>query len=231
VVGTLTSAEDITERRAAEAALTAEHERARRHLDMAAAMILALDRRGKITLVNQSVCAVLGHHEEELVRRDWIELAVPLERETVRAALARLLEGELDFVEEFENGILTRDGERRTIRWRNSVEEPIGEWVIAEVCRQAHEWRAAGLSPTVAFGCSSLGRLRALGVDQLKIDRVFMCDVPGDPAAATVVRTIVGLGMSAVGEGWRRTSSARRAARWDRASPGPSDAAAEATAR
>lgn len=43
-------------------------------------------------------------------------------------------------------------------------------------------------------GFSSLGRLRRMPVGQLKIDRSFMRDVPGDEGAAAVVTAVVGLG-------------------------------------
>jgi EAL domain-containing protein (putative c-di-GMP-specific phosphodiesterase class I) len=150
--------------------------------------------------------------------------------------------------------------------------DPIGEWVVEEVARQAREWRAAGFAPQIAFnvspyqlrrldlakmitdkiaaagldpssftveitesaamreptrvepilrdlhesglklaiddfgaGYSSLGRLRAMNVDTLKIDRSFMCDVPQDREAAAIITGIIqlaeGLGVVTVAEG------------------------------
>ena len=57
------------------------------------------------------------------------------------------------------------------------------------------------------FGAShsSLGRLRKLPVDLLKIDRSFLTDVPQDPEAAAIVTAVLtlgaGLGLGAVAEG------------------------------
>jgi EAL domain-containing protein (putative c-di-GMP-specific phosphodiesterase class I) len=57
------------------------------------------------------------------------------------------------------------------------------------------------------FGAShsSLGRLRKLPVDLLKIDRSFLTDVPRDPEAAAIVTAVLtlaaGLGLDAVAEG------------------------------
>ncbi len=52
---------------------------------------------------------------------------------------------------------------------------------------------------------SSLGRLRGLAFDILKIDRSFLAEVPADPKASAVVSAILaltsGIGMSAVAEG------------------------------
>src|SRR5262249_53095166 len=52
---------------------------------------------------------------------------------------------------------------------------------------------------------SSLGRLRGLAFDILKIDRSFLAEVPADPKASAVVSAILaltsGIGMTAVAEG------------------------------
>lgn len=54
-------------------------------------------------------------------------------------------------------------------------------------------------------GYTSLRQLKALPVDKLKIDRTFVCDLPGDIGSAAIVRAMVemghGLGMSVVAEG------------------------------
>ncbi|MBA2505961.1 MAG: EAL domain-containing protein [Thermoleophilaceae bacterium] len=150
--------------------------------------------------------------------------------------------------------------------------EPIGDWVIQEVCRQAAEWREADLEPHLSFnvsprqlrkedlaraicdrigaqrlnpsqftveitetaamqesggvspilgelaqaglrvaiddfgaGYSSLGRLRELPVQTLKIDRAFLYQVPERSEATSIVQAIIrlaaGLGMRTIAEG------------------------------
>jgi diguanylate cyclase (GGDEF)-like protein len=68
--------------------------------------------------------------------------------------------------------------------------------------------QAAGLRTAIDdFGAdhSSLGRLRGLAFDILKIDRSFLSEVPADPKASAVVSAILaltsGIGMTAVAEG------------------------------
>ncbi len=150
--------------------------------------------------------------------------------------------------------------------------EPIGEWVIRQICEQALEWAEAGLEVRIHFnlsprqlrqrravdairsviesggvppesltaeitesmamaeaevghsilnelrqlglnlsvddfgsGYSSLGRLRQLPVNELKLDRSFLRAVPYDAEAGALVRGVLdlagGLGMDAVVEG------------------------------
>lgn len=60
---------DITERKQVEQALQEERDKAQRYLDTVEAMMLALDTRGHITLVNRKACELLGYEEQELIAR------------------------------------------------------------------------------------------------------------------------------------------------------------------
>lgn len=42
-------------------------------------------------------------------------------------------------------------------------------------------------------GFSSLSHLKRLPLDKLKVDRSFICDLPGDASSAAIVRTLIGL--------------------------------------
>lgn len=83
--------------RSAEAALAAERRRAQRYLDVAGAMILALDEEHRILAVNRKGITVLGHSEFSLVGRDWSETVVPEpERPAIQHHLERLHAGALE---------------------------------------------------------------------------------------------------------------------------------------
>ncbi len=71
-----------------------------------------------------------------------------------------------------------------------------------------HEMKEIGISLSIddfGTGYSSLSYLKRLPVDELKIDRSFVMDLPGGPADVAIVRTIVSLGhnlgMRVVAEG------------------------------
>ena len=68
--------------------------------------------------------------------------------------------------------------------------------------------RALGLNLAIddfGAGWSSLSRLRSMPVGQLKIDRSFLREIPDDPEAGAIVRTVISLaealGMVTVAEG------------------------------
>ncbi|MBD3235092.1 MAG: PAS domain S-box protein [Candidatus Eisenbacteria bacterium] len=112
---------DVTERLGTERRLRAAEERAQQFLDVASVMFVALDPRGRITLVNHRACEILGRSAQELTGADWFETCLPdRQRADVRRIFARIMRGELDATEYVENQVLCRDGQQRLIAWRNS---------------------------------------------------------------------------------------------------------------
>ncbi len=112
---------DVSGRKEAEEKLLREKERTERYLNIAGTMILALDRDGKVTLINDKGCEILGYAKGELIGKDWFELAVPPEeRDEIRRHFRKIISGEEGLFEYFENDILTRSGERRLIAWHST---------------------------------------------------------------------------------------------------------------
>ena len=56
-----------------------EKERAESYLDMAGTLIVALDKTGRITMLNRRGGEILGYPETELVGKNWFDMAVPPE--------------------------------------------------------------------------------------------------------------------------------------------------------
>jgi diguanylate cyclase (GGDEF)-like protein/PAS domain S-box-containing protein len=70
---------------------------------------------------------------------------------------------------------------------------------LDEVSRTLGALKALGVRIAIddfGTGYSSLGHLKELPIDRVKIDRSFVAGLPGDPAAAGIVRAIVMLGQS-----------------------------------
>jgi PAS domain S-box-containing protein len=111
---------DITERVRASRALEAEKERSQTYLALAGVMLVALDKTGRITLLNRKGCEVLGVPETEALGRSWFDNYVPeRNRAEVKRTFASLMNGELQGVEYYENPILTAGGRERLVAWHN----------------------------------------------------------------------------------------------------------------
>ncbi len=110
------------ERRQAEEQIKEERDRAQMYLDTAGVMLVALDLNGNVSLINRKGCEVLGYHEEEITGKNWFDNFLPQRlRSEVKAVSARLLTGEIEPVEYFENPILTASGDERLIAWNNTL--------------------------------------------------------------------------------------------------------------
>ena len=104
-------------------ALREEKERTERILRTAGALIVVLDRAGRVTLANRAACRVLGRGENEVVGADWTEIFVPPQAQPfTREVLAGLVadEDEQRF-DRVEGLVRTASGEDRVIRWSNAL--------------------------------------------------------------------------------------------------------------
>jgi diguanylate cyclase (GGDEF)-like protein/PAS domain S-box-containing protein len=113
-------AEDITERKRASGEL---RESERRFSDLLGNIEMAsmmLDKNACITYCNDYLLRLTGWPREQVIGRNWFELFTPPEAGEMRNKFAALLANAPEALHH-ENEILTRSGERRLIRWNNSV--------------------------------------------------------------------------------------------------------------
>jgi PAS domain S-box-containing protein len=112
--------EEVTRRRAAQEELERERDRAKSYLDIAEVVLLALDRAGRIVMINKKGHRLLGYPESELVGKDWFETCLPKRyRAPARQIFTRIMAG--DMVEAAEHPVLTSSGEERLVTWHNSI--------------------------------------------------------------------------------------------------------------
>ena len=106
---------EIDQRREKERALEREKEKARKYLDVAEVIMLALDAEERVTLVNQRGCRTLGLPEQDILGRSWCEAFLhPDDREASRRHFESPSRGT------FEAAIVTRAGERRIVVWEST---------------------------------------------------------------------------------------------------------------
>lgn len=113
---------DITDRKEAEEAVKAERDRAQEYLDIAGVILVALNADQKVTMINRKGRETLGYREREVVGTNWFDRFVPeRDREKTRTAFSKLMAGDLEPVEYFENAVVANGGHERTIAWHNTL--------------------------------------------------------------------------------------------------------------
>jgi len=113
---------DITERKQAEELLKAEKERAEGFLNIVGVMLSIISAGGNVALINKKGCEILGYEEGELIGKNWFDTLVPQRiRDEVREVFHKLVAGDIEPVEYYENLLLTKDGEERLILFHNTV--------------------------------------------------------------------------------------------------------------
>lgn len=97
--------------------------RAELYLDLAGVMIVALNSEGIIILMNKKGYRLLEYDDDdELIGRNWFETCVPSYlREQVYIVFKSLMRGEIDPVEFYENPIITKNNNLKTIAWHNTL--------------------------------------------------------------------------------------------------------------
>ncbi|MEA2481928.1 MAG: hypothetical protein QOJ07_3850, partial [Thermoleophilaceae bacterium] len=113
---------DVTATVEAERNLRDERDRAQRYLEVASTLVVVLDERGRVELMNRQGCELLGFDEQEIIGRDWFTTVVPADgRLNARLAFTRLVSGVEAPSEAVESVVRTRLGEDRKIAWRNAI--------------------------------------------------------------------------------------------------------------
>lgn len=143
---------DITTRKQAELALRESERRFSDMLQNVHLVSLMLDCEARITFCNDYLLQLTGWQRAEVIGRNWFEVFIPPGANLLESSFADFLENAPE-AWHHENEILTRSGERRIVRWNNSVlrsgtGEAIGTASIGEDIteRKAAEKRVAYLS-------------------------------------------------------------------------------------
>jgi PAS domain S-box-containing protein len=111
---------DTAERERVMEELRSQHEFIEAVLDTAAALVVVLDRHGKILRFNRACEQATGYSSEEIAGKSvWDLFLLPEEIDSVKALFVRLAGGEPR--NEHENVWVAKDGRRRRIVWSNTV--------------------------------------------------------------------------------------------------------------
>lgn len=83
------------------------------HLNFYEDLIVAIDTSDIILFVNEKTCKIFGYEEKEMLGKNWFENFTP-------ARTKKILLGETDGITHYENQILTKLREERSIYWHNT---------------------------------------------------------------------------------------------------------------
>ena len=126
---------DITEHRRAVDTLRESERRLRTVVETVAMIGVTLDREGNITLCNDYLLALTGWKREEVLGQNWFEIFIPPEiyEEIYREMFLKSIDtGGLPV--HYQNEIVTRAGERRTVEWNNTTIRDLDGQVVGVAC-------------------------------------------------------------------------------------------------
>ncbi len=99
-----------------------ERDMAQKYLDIAGVVMLVIDANQKVSLINRKGCTILGYKEEEIIGNNWFDNYLPVKhKEPFKAVFQKLMAGEVETVQNYENPVLNKKGEERIIAWHNSL--------------------------------------------------------------------------------------------------------------
>lgn len=115
-------AHDLTEIDKTKEILQFEKEIRKNYLDIAGVIVVGLDTKGNVNLINKYGQNLLGYAEYEIIGKNWFSNFLPnINTNDVQIVFDKLVKGELKTTEFNENSIKTRSGEERIIFWHNAI--------------------------------------------------------------------------------------------------------------
>ncbi len=122
IIGAIENFRDLTKHKGLWGRLRQERNRAQQYLNIAGVIIVAIDKEGVVTLINKRGCDALGYREKEIIGKNWYDLCVPeSERGQRKGTFKKVMAGDKEEVENYENTIVNRAGEERIIAWHNTT--------------------------------------------------------------------------------------------------------------
>jgi PAS domain S-box-containing protein len=122
IIGAVENFRDLTKHKGLWAKLREERNKAQQYLNIAGVIIVAINNKGIVSLINRKGCDVLGYKEEEIRGKNWFDLCVPERmRKERKNTFKKVMAGDRGEIEDYENSILTKSGEERIIAWHNTT--------------------------------------------------------------------------------------------------------------
>ncbi len=109
-------------RKQAEEKIIMEREKARKYLDIAGTILMALNSKGEVSLINKKGCSVLEYDEKDILGKNWFENYIPKGlNKDLKREFDRLISGDIGIFEYHENEIVSGGGQEKMIAWHNTL--------------------------------------------------------------------------------------------------------------
>lgn len=96
--------------------------KAQLYLELVPTIIISLDQKGNVVLINQKGCEILETTLTKIVGQNWFDHFIPAELvQEVKEVFKKIMNDEYTDVEYFENEVITSTGKRRLIQWHNTL--------------------------------------------------------------------------------------------------------------
>lgn len=113
---------DISERKRAEERIIFERNRTENYLETAAMMMLAIDKNGKVMMINRKGAEILGYTKNYIIGKSWVNNFIPEKsRIMVKQVLKKTLNGDFETFDYVENEVLCRYNKVKILGWHNSL--------------------------------------------------------------------------------------------------------------
>jgi PAS domain S-box-containing protein len=122
IIGAVENFRDLTQHKGLWGKLREERNKAQQYLNIAGVIIVAINEKGIVSLINKKGCQVLGYSEDEILGKNWYDLCVPeADRKERKILFDQVMAGEREEAEDYENTIVNKKGEERIIAWHNTT--------------------------------------------------------------------------------------------------------------
>ncbi len=111
---------DVTGEQRTKEKLKKERDRFKQYIDIAGVILLTLDKKGNVLLINKKGCEVLGYSQKELIGQNWMEKIIrPEDLEELKKVHKITISGKFNYYHH-DNIVLTKNREEKIISWNNT---------------------------------------------------------------------------------------------------------------
>ena len=121
-IGTLVIFTDRSEKKKLIDDMEFERAKAEKYLNVAGVILIVLDKKGEVTLINHKGCEVLEADEKDILGKNWFDNFLPKELvESVKKVFNNMFDNNIEIAPHYENEVITTNGEKKIINWYNTV--------------------------------------------------------------------------------------------------------------